>query len=46
MEHKEISNLLTDDDSRVVIREWNIAKDQLKTSYSVQNKVIYNTIDI
>ena len=46
MEHKEISNLLTDDDSRVVIREWKIVKDQLKTSYSVQNKVIYNTIDI
>ena len=44
MKNKKILNLLNKvGDSKFVTRKWIIVNDQLRTSYSAGNKVIYST---
>ena len=43
-EHKKMLSLLKEtNDSKFVIRKWNIADDQPNTNYDVGNGSIYNT---
>ena len=44
MEHQTILNLLNDaNDSKFVMRKWNIVNDNSKASYDAGNEIIYNT---
>ena len=44
MKNKKILNLLNKvGDSKFVTRKWIIVNDQLRTSYSAGNEVIYST---
>ena len=44
MKHQKILNLLDEgNNSKFVIRKWNIAKDQPYANYSVGNEIMYNT---
>ena len=45
MKHQKISYLLNEaNNSKFLIRRWNIANDNSKTNYGVGSEIIYNTV--
>ena len=44
MEHQKLLNLLNDaNDSKFVMRKWNIVHDNSKANYDAGNEITYNT---
>ena len=44
MEHLKILNFLNDtNDSKFVMRKWNIVNDNSKANYDARNEITYNT---
>ena len=44
MEHQKLLNLLNDaNDSKFVMRKWNIVNDNSKANYDAGNEITYNT---